>query len=225
MLAFRSWVLAVPTLFALLVPESAAAAVPTWEELEQPFSVRLKELAEHPEADRGRPEVIDPRCKNGIACSGDVRVQGELGVGGDLLALGPAKGLQLSSRYGWAQVGLGYEHVEDFLDRGTTNAFSGHAGLAWQSTFGLRLEAGVVLGWATTRVELEDAYEDASRMFTGLRGAIGYEFAASSTNHLLVGLAVTGGSNFLPSALHSILDEALTPRGSAMLTLGYALDL
>ncbi len=152
-------------------------------------------------------------------------MQGELGVGGDLLALGPAKGLQLTGRYGWLQLGLGYEHVDDFLDRASTESFSGHAELAWQSTFGLRLEAGLVAGWATTRVEVEDAWGDADRLFVGTRGAIGYEFATSSTNHLLVGLAVTAGSNVLPGASNSLLGKAMTPRGSAMLTLGYALDI
>ncbi|MEZ4371395.1 MAG: hypothetical protein R3B07_11250 [Polyangiaceae bacterium] len=210
---------------ATALPTSARAAVPTWEELEQPFSARLNEIANYPEADTAQHELRDPRCRNGVACSGDLRVQGEFGVGGDLLALGPTSGLQLTGRYRWFQVGLGYEHVNDFWHRGETNSFSGQAGLAWQSSFGLRLEAGLVLGYSTTRVKQDDQFEDANRLFTGARGAIAYEFATSSTNHLLVGLAVTGGSNVLPSAPASILDEALTPRGSAMLTLGYALDL
>ncbi|MGE0327842.1 MAG: hypothetical protein AB7S68_36355, partial [Polyangiaceae bacterium] len=109
----------------MALPTPARAAVPTWEELEQPFSVRLNEIASHPEADDPRLELTDPRCKNGIACNGDLRLAGEVGTGGDRLVFGTLTGLSLTGRYDLFQVGFDYHRIADTGD--VTNAYTAHA--------------------------------------------------------------------------------------------------
>lgn len=202
----------------LLLTGSAQAAVPTWEELERPFSARLNEIASHPEPDRSRLELTDPRCRNGIACNGDLRLAGEAGTGGDRLVFGTMTGLSLSGRYDLFQVGLDYHHAAGSGD--ITNAYTAHAGLAWQSPYGLRLEGGVLGGYALSDIEVEEARINVGRGIVGLRGAISYEFASTSTNHLLVGLVLNGGTSLSDSH-----QKGRGAWGGATLSLGYALDI
>lgn len=219
MLARRFWGLGSMLLVVLLPAASARAAVPTWEELEQPFSARIKELASHPEADQAQGTSRDPRCANGIACSGDLRLSGEAGTGGDRLVFGAMTGLSLSGRYRLLQLGLDYHRVAD--SGSVSDIYTAHAGLAWQSSYGLRLEAAALGGWALSTTRDADSWSGVGRGLLGLRGAISYEFAASSPNHLLVGLALSGGTS-LPSESQP---SDVGPWGGANLTLGYALDI
>src|SRR5690606_13328209 len=171
-----------------------------------------------------------------------VRVQAEAGLGGDRMVFGPTTGLMLSGRYRWLQVGLTYEHSEDIEGLGVEKRFpedvyaeryldtlGGQIGVA-QRALGLRWEAGLAAGWRTLFYRGPEAGPDGRlesdpELVLGLRGRVGYELAPTSTRHLLVGLALGLGSS-VTGGRHTLKDTSgWTPRGSAVLTLGYVLDI
>lgn len=186
--------------------------------------------------------AVNTDCANGLACTGDVRVQAEGGLGGDRMVFGPTTGLMLSGRYRWLQVGLTYEHSEDIEGLGVEKRFpedvyteryldtlGGQVGVVYKA-LGLRWEGGLTAGWRTLyyrdpEAGPESRLEADPELVLGLRGGVGYELAPTSTRHLMIGLAVGVGSS-VTRGQHRLKDaEGWTPRGSALLTLGYVLDI
>jgi len=192
--------------------------------------------------DQEAPSGLSAACANAVACTGDVRVQAEAGLSGDRMVFGPTTGLMLSGRYRWLQLGLTYAHSQAIEGRGVDQRFpeeesveryadtlGGQFGVVHKA-LGLRWEAALT-GGVRTLYYREPGAAPGSRLeadpalVLGALGALGYELAPTSTRHVLIGLALSAGSNLTRGRHTPVGASGWAPRGAAMLTLGYVLDI